>query len=261
MSVANTRKRRWAVAIAVTGLVLATTADAEVGALTFQTELLVSYPATTCPAGMPQAVECFARTGKGVVRGLGAVEVLHAYLLENEPAGCNVEAVRLLPTTARLTVAGKGAIDVRITGTDCLLRSGGTLSAQERFIVTGGLGSYAGASGTGTIAHISYGPPSWRGRDTWSGSLTVPGLAFDLTPPSFTGARNVTLRVSRGATRARVALAVKAHDEVDGTVPADCRPRSGSRFKVGRTTVRCVATDASANEARASFVVAVRPGR
>jgi len=259
--VAYAKKRRWAVAVAVTGLVLATPAAAEVGALSFQTELLVSYPGMTCPAEMPREVECFARTGKGVVRGLGAVEVSHAYLLESEPAGCSIEAVRLLPTTARLTVAGKGAIDVRISGTDCLLRSGGSLSAQETFFVTGGSGSYAGASGTGTIAHISYGPPAFRGRDTWSGSLTVAGLAFDLTPPSFTGAQNVTVRAAKGATRARVKHAVKAQDEVDGTVPADCRPRSGSWFKVGRTTVRCVATDASANEARAAFVVTVRPRR
>jgi HYR domain len=247
--------------VALTGLAFATPADAELGALSFQAELLVSYPGATCPAGTPPAVECFARTGKGVVRGLGAVEVSHAYLLENQPAGCNVEAVRLLPTTARLTVAGKGAVDVRITGTECLLRSGGSLSAQETFVVTGGSGSYAGVSGSGTIAHVSYGPPSWRGRDTWSGSLAVPGLAFDLTPPSFTGTRNVTLRAPRGATRTRVKHAVKAHDEVDGTVPADCRPRFGSWFKVGRTTVRCVATDTSANEARASFVVTVRPRR
>jgi hypothetical protein len=56
----------------------------------------------------------------------------------------------------------------------------------------------------------------------------------------------------------RVAYVVKAHDEVDANVPVECRPRSGSWFKVGRTTVRCLATDASANEASASFVVTVK---
>ena len=230
----------------------------EVGALTFQAELLVTYPSMSCPAGTPREIECFARTGKGTIRGLGTVEESYAYALENQPAGCSAEAVRLPPTTARFTVAGKGSIEIRVTGTECLLRSGGSLSAQHAFIVTGGSGSYAGASGGGTISHISYGPPAWRGRDTWSGNVAVPGLAFDLTAPSLIGTRNIALRAPKRANRMRVAYSVKAHDEVDAAVPADCRPRSGSWFKVGRTTVHCLATDTSANEARGSFVVTVR---
>jgi HYR domain len=230
----------------------------EGGALTLQAELLVTYPPISCPAGTPRAVECFDRAGKGAVRGLGSVEESYAYALENQPAGCDVEAIRLLPTTARFNIAGRGSIDFRVTGTGCLLRSGGTLSAQETFIVMGGSGSYAGASGGGTIAHVSYGPPSWRGRDTWSGSVVVHGLAFDLTPPSFVGTRNITLHAPRKANRMRAAYAVRAQDEVDAALPVDCRPRSGSWFKVGRTTVRCLATDTSANEARASFAVTVK---
>jgi HYR domain len=230
----------------------------EGGALTLQAELLVTYPPISCPAGTPRFVECFARAGAGAIRGLGSVEESYAYALENQLAGCDVEAVRVLPAPARFSVAGKGSIDLRLTGTGCLLRSGGTLSGQETFIVTGGSGRYAGASGGGTMTHISYGPPSWRGRDTWSGSVVVPGLAFDLTPPSFVGTGNITLRAPRKANRMRAAYAVKARDEVDATVPVDCRPRSGSWFKVGRTTVRCLATDTSANEAHASFVITVK---
>jgi len=51
---------------------------------------------------------------------------------------------------------------------------------------------------------------------------------------------------------------VAAHDDVDGTVPVTCAPRSGSFFPVGRTRVRCAATDKSANTATASFTVTVR---
>ena len=41
-------------------------------------------------------------------------------------------------------------------------------------------------------------------------------------------------------------------------MPAVCRPKSGSRFKIGKTTVRCEATDSSANVAKASFTVTVK---
>ena len=40
---------------------------------------------------------------------------------------------------------------------------------------------------------------------------------------------------------ARVSFKVTATDAVDGPVPAVCAPKSGSRFRIGRTTVRCSA--------------------
>jgi hypothetical protein len=63
------------------------------------------------------------------------------------------------------------------------------------------------------------------------------------------------------ARRARVTYAVHASDAVDGTVPVSCRPRSGSRFRIGRTVVRCSATDSSGNTATARFTVRVKRRR
>jgi hypothetical protein len=132
---------------------------ADTGTLTFQAEFTVAYPSTPCPAGTPARVECFARAGKGIVRGLGSVDETYPYLLQNGAEGCDIEAVRLLPSTARLTVPGKGEIELRVGGTACLTRLGGVLQAKETFTITGGTGRYAGASGGGTIDHVSYGPP------------------------------------------------------------------------------------------------------
>ena len=54
---------------------------------------------------------------------------------------------------------------------------------------------------------------------------------------------------------------VTATDDVDGSRPVSCQPKSGSRFKVGKTTVRCETSDSSGNTGKAAFVVTVKPRR
>jgi Ca2+-binding RTX toxin-like protein len=46
---------------------------------------------------------------------------------------------------------------------------------------------------------------------------------------------------------------------VDGNVPVDCSPASGSTFPIGETTVNCSATDNAGNTANGSFKVTVNP--
>jgi hypothetical protein len=240
--------------LAAGSVVLATT-----GSLTFAGELQGKYPPTSCPAGSPSTLECFARIGRGIIRGLGSVEESYAYTVEGLPGGCPPEPVRVLPTTVRLSIAGKGEIEIRLPGTGCLSRVSPTpLEAKETFTILGGSGRYTGASGSGTLAHVSYGPSAWRATDTWTGTLVVPGLEFDLTAPTITGAANKLVRVRSGVKRVRVTYAVTAQDDVDAGIPTTCLPRSRSWFKVGRTPVLCTATDTSGNVSRARFVVAVR---
>jgi hypothetical protein len=231
------------------------------GTLALRFEVPVRYPGTSCPAGSPVNLQCFARTGSAIVPGLGAVAESYDYALENAPEGCPIPAegdsLLLPPTTARLVVAGKGGIDVNISGTGCVTRSG-NFQPSEPFTITGGSGAYAGASGSGTVTTASYGPPSFSGNDSWVGTLVVPGLDFDLTPPVLTGAHSRTVRVSKRLKRVRVAYAVTAVDAVDGTRPVGCRPRSRGWFGVGRTRVRCVATDTSGNIRTVTFVVTVK---
>ena len=90
----------------------------------------------------------------------------------------------------------------------------------------------------------------------------MPGLDFDTTRPTFTGATNKTARAAKGAKTSRVRFTVTAHDDKDVAVPvARCTPRSGSRFRIGRTKVTCEATDSSGNAARTTFVVTVKRRR
>jgi HYR domain len=232
---------------------------ADTGTLTFKAELRVTYPPTACPAGAPNTLECFTRTGRGIIRGLGSVEESYAYVVETLPGGCDPEPVRVLPGTASLGVPGKGEIEIRVAGTGCLSRvPPNPLRAEETFTITAGSGRYAGASGGGTIAHVSNGPPGWSGVDTWTGTLVVPGLSFDLTAPMLAGARNKTIRVPARLKRVRVRYTLTARDDVDGALPVTCEPRSGSWFTVGRTRVRCSAVDTSGNESKAAFAVTVK---
>jgi HYR domain len=227
--------------------------------LAFRAVLDVKYPPEACPAGAPNSFECFTRAGRGIIRGLGSVEESYAYVVENLPGGCDPNPVRVLPGTARLSVPGKGEITIRVSGTGCLSRvPPNPLLAEETFTITAGTGRYAGASGGGTIAHISNGPPAWTGEDTWTGTLLIPGLSFDLTAPTLTGARNTRIRVPTRVKRVRVRYAVTGRDDVDGKLAVSCRPRSGSWFTVGRKLVRCSAMDRSGNESTATFVVTVK---
>ena len=237
-----------------------------VGSLALQLDIDLSNPETPCPSGTPTAFQCFARTGSAVVPGLGSVQEAHNYVLENGPAGCvpspGAKAVRLVPSTVVLTVAGKGSVDFSTSGTGCLSLDG-TLIAKETFTITSGSGAYAGASGSGTV-ETHFNPPgtgTFRGADIWAGTLTVPGYAFDLTPPTIKGAKNRTVRVPHRAKRARIHYSVTAEDDADSNVPVTCRPRSGSRFRVGRTRVTCSAMDTSANRGTATFTVTVRRRR
>jgi hypothetical protein len=130
--------------------------------------------------------------------------------------------------------------------------------AEEEFTITDGSGKFAGASGGGKLSHLSYGPPSLRSKDTWTGTLVVPGLNFDLTPPTISGAADKVVRAPREANRVRVSFKVTGLDDVDGTVPVSCQPRPGSRFRLGRTRVNCSAPDTSGNTQTASFAVVVK---
>jgi HYR domain len=225
---------------------------------------LVSDLTGTCPPGSPETLECPARTGGGPAPGLGAVTEAYSYFVHNGPPLCSEGNERVLDYPVRWVVANKGEIEFAVAAApQCIVASPAVESVTQSFTVTGGTGIYAGASGSGT-ADRALGASSdgtFRGFETWTGTLSVPGLDFDVTAPILTGATNKTVKARKGARRVRVTYNVTARDAVDGDVAAACLPSSGSRFKVGRTLVTCSASDTSANTGTANFRVTVRPAR
>jgi HYR domain len=238
--------------------VAAATADpsTQTGSLAMGAPLAVQSVPTNCPPDAPPTANlCANRTGNGLVPGLGRVTGTYWFFEED----C-VGAHRVLETTARLEIQGKGALQVALARGDQCVPSG--LIANRTFRITGGSGLYAGASGGGTLVHnLHYTTNGAEGNDTWTGTLTVPGLEFDVAPPTISGAGSKTVRAPKRAKRMRVTYRVTASDAVDGAVTVACAPRSGTSFKVGRTTVKCTASDSSGNVKTARFTVTVKRRR
>ena len=266
MTSATGSRRSQVRAVLVLGLALAavtaaTPAASELRAvpenLDFRLTLSQSGPfQLPCPVGsLPaDATACVPYTGKGSVRGLGKVSATFLWVLGVGPPACPTDFVKSLATTGRLDVAGKGTIVFTAAeGERCVPQEAWAFSPQA-LTTTGGTGPFAAASGT--VAR-----EGGLGKEAWKVTLAVPGLAFDLTAPRLFGTRSKTIRAPKGARSARAGFEVTATDGVDGTVPVSCRPRSGSRFSIGRTTVRCEATDSSGNAGKAAFTVTVERGR
>ena len=218
-----------------------------------------SIRGNACPPGSPLTLACPARTGAGAVRGLGRVTSAYTFVADTAPAGCASGSVRILSYPVRWVVAGKGELHFALAENPACLGDQVALNATQSYTVTGGTGVYAGATGAGVVERaLTQTDTGARGPETWRGTIAVPGLEFDLAPPRISGAAAKTVQAPKSATRVVVRYRPSARDDVDGTVPVTCRPASGSRFKLGRTTVRCSAEDRSGNAAVLSFVVSVR---
>jgi HYR domain len=238
------------------GLAVATSASA--GSLELNATLNMSRTpgtAADCAPGAPDTALCARYSGEASIRGLGAVTSRYTKMITSMTgAGCEVS----IPTPAVIEVASKGTIELSTDA--CWLFRLPISIGPFQFTVGGGTGSYAGATGVLTFtSQVAATPPG--ARDLWTGTLTVPGYEFDLTPPTFTGARNRVVKVAKKAKRVRVRYSVKATDAVDGPLAATCAPRSGSMFRLGRKRVTCSAEDSSANSATKSFIVTVKRRR
>ena len=252
------------VVVGLLGLVLGTissgrAATTEVGMLALDASLEMRGGAVPCSPGATPETACYGVEGEGLVPGLGRVS--ESFVIRSNFLGCpSVPATfRMSGFEARLTVVGKGAIDLTVADSAECLTVEGIQALSRPFIVTGGTGAYATATGSGMLNRRLQ--TTQQGTDVWSGTLVVPGLAFDITAPTISGAVAKVLRAPRGAARARFTYRVTATDAVDGAVPLTCTPKSGSRFRIGRTPVSCSATDTSGNTVSARFVITVRRGR
>lgn len=225
------------------------------GSLSLQGRLRLTSTGVTCPPEAPSGAECLARTGSGSIPGLGGVSETYLWSYGVGSPPCPSSLLKPLATTGRFVVAGKGEINFALAQGGRCVDLEPVRNEPQDFTITGGTGSYQGASGNGNVQRAVGGGV---GSERWTGTIAVPGLEFDVTPPTLSGATSKTVRAPKGARRVRVTYKVTASDNADGQVPVTCAPRSGSRFPVGRTVVRCSATDSSANTANASFRIIVR---
>jgi hypothetical protein len=225
------------------------------GSLDLRSTLNATSLGVDCPSGAPSDASCRARADKGLIRGLGSVTATYVWYFTTSGGNCPSDLVRPFATTAQIVVAGKGEIRLAISPGEHCVDVEPVRNEPQAFTITGGSGAYDGATGSGLLErNLANG----LGTETLTGALTVPGLEFDLEPPTFTGVSGKTVRAAKGAKSARVAYTVAAMDAADGVLRPRCLPVSGSRFPLGRTTVTCEATDKSANTASVKFLVTVR---
>lgn len=204
-----------------------------------------------CPPGTSGRPTCARYVGTGSILGLGRVTSTYTKVIRPGERDCEV----LLLTPVVIDVAGKGTLELSRHGRTCWrLGSFQTMVGPFDFTVTGGSGTYAGTTGSVTFKTTVFLRDSRSSSDTWTGTLAVPGVDFDLTPPTIV---SKAVRAPKRAKRVRVRYSVTAQDAVDGSVPVFCKPRSGSFFELGRTRVTCTATDTSGNSRRARFAVTV----
>jgi hypothetical protein len=79
----------------------------------------------------------------------------------------------------------------------------------------------------------------------------------DTTPPTITTPSNAAVDAT-SPDGALVSYSVTVTDDVDQNPSWSCTPASGSSFPTGDTTVSCTASDATGNQATATFAVHVR---
>lgn len=257
-----TPRRRTASALLLALAVASGVAAAENGAagrasatLELRAAFAARYVRVQCAPNAPPGAQCRQYVGAASVAGLGRSTEAYVKVLDGTcPPDNPVEE----PRSAVIEVAAKGAIQLSLPGPICAPSGSGHVGPLDATI-SGGSGRFAGASGN--LVFESDVSLIGTTRDDWTGSLTVPGYDFDLTPPVLRGTHSRTMRVRKNAKRARVVYVVTAHDAVDGAVKVACKPRSGSRFTVGRTVVRCVATDSSANTTTKRFAITVKKSR
>jgi hypothetical protein len=226
-----------------------------VGTLQVNSTLLIQFDSVDCPAGNLATTQCFhdIPLRGDVVPGLGEVIVApYTLFWESFRAPCGRVHAQI-----PILVAGKGEIDLTIAVDGCW---SGDDFPPATVTVSGGSGRYAGATGSGTLefhaANIT-GPLAGNRSVTWTGTLNVAGLTFDTTAPQITGATSKVVK-TKSAAGVRVRYSVSATDATDGAVPAACLPKSGTLFRVGRTTVTCRPTDTSGNPATARFVITIK---
>ncbi len=232
------------------------------GTLDLRAELnMKSLRNAACPPGFSKTTECHPRTGQGTVSGLGSVTETYSYDTTIAAPECG-GLVKVLGHTAVFGVEGKGEIRFAVAEAPHCFSADAGLRATQTFTVTGGTGIYTVASGSGRIERrASFTEDGAIGVDTWIGTLIVPSLEFDVTPPTLSGATSKTVRIPKKTRSVRVTYNVTATDNAEASVPVACKPSSGTRFRPGRTTVTCSATDSSGNIGTAAFAITVKRGR
>jgi len=237
----------------VAAAALGAAAPASADTLPFDRVLPGTFETAQCETGSLELARCFLVEISGRVPGLGRA-VVRERVFQSGDLDLDLCEPQVRFGTI---VSARGTVDYLATGIDCPASrelNGGYRAVIAQWTATGGTGIFAGVTGAG---QESVRPEGDRVFIHLHGTLDVPGARFDLTPPVLRTVPGTQTMRARAPAIVRYARPT-AVDAVDGAVPVTCTPRSGTRFALGRTIVRCEAADSSGNVATARFIVLVR---
>jgi hypothetical protein len=154
-----------------------------------------------CPPGTPSTtVECIRFLGTASIPGLGRVTESYTKSFDGTICPDQVASFK----TAVFEVAGKGTIEVSMQSWPACADPAATTPTGVTSLLEGtidhGTGRFAGASGNLKLTnHVNppSSPLSGSASDIWTGTLVVPGMEFDLTPPVLTGATSKLVKVRK----------------------------------------------------------------
>jgi hypothetical protein len=152
------------------------------------------------------------------------------------PEDKTVEAAGPDGATVEYNASAEDAVDGNVP-VDCSPASGSTFPLGETTV------NCSATDNAGNTANGSF-------------KITV-NAPRDTTPPQLSLSEDKIVEAT-GADGAVVNYDASATDDVDGSVPVDCQPASGSTFPMGTTTVNCSATDSAGNTANGSFSIKVQ---
>jgi len=141
------------------------TAHAQTNLPVFEAEASVNV--TLFPCDPVTGICPRTATGTGYATGLGAITVTSETFRHGPPdPSC-------APLTGTRTITtDSGSIFLSVTGTGCL-NPGGVVSGTLQWVVIGGTGAFANASGSGTeTAEIAGAPSGVPFREHYSGTLS-----------------------------------------------------------------------------------------
>lgn len=164
-----TQIARFLVMAALLGLVALTSTRTSAATLVpFQATVYEHFTVSLCAP----ATVCIQATGSGHATHMGQVTEYASVRVDVNPAdavnGCNPE------TRSTVLVAANGdEITMTATGWSC----SATSSAHDSYVVSGGIGRFQGAFGTGTDSNVYSitGPGTGVDVTTFSGNLSSPG--------------------------------------------------------------------------------------
>ncbi len=187
-------------------------------------------PARSCPRSA-----CAARTSTGPFAGLGQVTGRYTFVIDVGPPTCANGWGKARAYAVRFAIASKGEINFELApAAECLNEEQRSRCASCDADVHGHWGHRdlrRCIRHRNRCAFSQQRTTGAAGTETWTGTLTVPGLEYDVTARRWRERPIRRCKPRRVRSRPESSSGSLHRTTGMATLPVACAPRSGSRFR------------------------------